>query len=320
MPMNFSIARNHLCLVALVLAPCLVSLSACDAHPAAGATGAETAASSSATPTAPTPASTAATPVPVQSVALDSKSFTTSGPLVAEQQADIAAERPGHIVEIAVQIGDHVKKGQLLASLDDRQLRSTVEVGRARIASAQAQVNQWEAEESSAKSDLRRADAMRADKIISDENWETAKYKVDETAAEVTRYKSEQAAAEAELNTANLQLEQSRIIAPFSGVVGRSSVRPAQEVKAGDVLFWITAERPLRVLFTVPESVMASFTRGAPLDITTTDFPSLHQPGRILRVSPVIDPASGSVQVIGAVEHPSPLLKPGMTMQVRLAR
>jgi RND family efflux transporter MFP subunit len=319
MPMNFSISRNHVCLVALALAPCLLSLSACDAHPVAGTAAAETAVPSSATPiAAAAPASSA--PTPTQSAALDPKSFSTSGPLVAEQQADIAAERPGHIVEIAVQIGDHVKKGQLLASLDDRQLRSTVEVGRARIASAQAQVNQWEAEESSAKSDLRRADAMRADKIISDENWETAKYKVDETAAEVTRYKSEQAAAEAELNTANLQLEQSRIVAPFSGVVGRSSVRPAQEVKAGDVLFWITAERPLRVLFTVPESVMASFTRGAPLDITTTDFPGLHQPGRILRVSPVIDPASGSVQVIGAVEHPSPLLKPGMTMQVRLAR
>jgi multidrug efflux pump subunit AcrA (membrane-fusion protein) len=65
---------------------------------------------------------------------------------------------------------------------------------------------------------------------------------------------------------------------------------------------------------------MASFTKGAPLDITTADFPGLHQLGRILRVSPVVDPASGSVQVIGAVEHPSPLLKPGMTMQVRLAR
>jgi RND family efflux transporter MFP subunit len=319
--MNFSISRNHLCLVALLLTPCLISLSACDAHPAASAAAAEAAAPPSAMSTAPAPApATTPTPAPTQSAQLDSKSFSTSGPLVAEQQADIATERNGRIVEIAVQIGDHVKKGQLLASLDDRLLRSTVDAERARIASAQAQVNEWEAEESSAKSDLRRADAMRADKIISEENWETAKYKVDETVAEVTRYKSEQAAAEAQLNTANLELEQSRIVAPFAGVVGRSSVRPAQEVKAGDVLFWITAQAPLRVLFTVPESVMASFTRGAQLDITTADFPGLHQPGRILRVSPVVDPASGSVQVIGAVDHPSPLLKPGMTMQVRLAR
>jgi RND family efflux transporter MFP subunit len=268
----------------------------------------------------PTTAPSAARPIPAQTTAApESRPFSTTGPLVAEQQADIAAERNGRIVQIAIQIGDHVEQGQLLASLDDRMLRSSVEAQRARIASARAQVSEWEAEESSARSDLRRADQMRADKIISEENWETAKYKVDETSAEVTRHRSEQAAAEAELNTANLQLEQSRIVAPFSGVVGRSSVRPAQEVKAGDVLFWITAQAPLRVLFTVPESVMASFTTGKSLDITTADFPGLHQPGRILRVSPVVDPASGSVQVIGAVNHPSPLLKPGMTMQVRLA-
>jgi multidrug efflux pump subunit AcrA (membrane-fusion protein) len=64
---------------------------------------------------------------------------------------------------------------------------------------------------------------------------------------------------------------------------------------------------------------MAGFTTGAPLDFTTADYPGLHQQGHILRVSPVVDPASGSVQVIGEVVHPSRLLKPGMSMQVRLA-
>jgi multidrug efflux pump subunit AcrA (membrane-fusion protein) len=64
---------------------------------------------------------------------------------------------------------------------------------------------------------------------------------------------------------------------------------------------------------------MSVFTTGKPLDLTTADYPGLHQQGRIVRVSPVVDPASGSIQVIGGVVHPSPLLKPGMTMQVRLA-
>jgi RND family efflux transporter MFP subunit len=223
------------------------------------------------------------------------------------------------VVRIAVQIGDHVKAGQLLSQLDDRAMRAACDEKKARTASAQAEIRDWEAEEQGVKADLRRADAMRADKIISEENWELAKYKVDETIQLLARARSEEQAAEAELTTANLELEQMRIVAPFTGVVGRSSVRPAQEVKAGDVLFWITAEAPLRVLFTVPESVIAVFSTGKPLDLTTADYPGLHQPGRILRVSPVVDPASGSVQVIGEVVRRSPLLKPGMTMQVRLA-
>ncbi len=187
------------------------------------------------------------------------------------------------------------------------------------MASAQAQLREWQAEQLTAESDLRRADAMRDAKIISEENWEHAKYRVDETIAEVARFREEAAAADADLSSANLQLEQSRIVAPFAGVVGRSTVRPAQEVKPGDVLFWITAEAPLQVLFTVPETAMGAFTKGKPLELTTADYPALHQQGRIARVSPVVDPASGSIQVIGAVVHPSPLLKPGMTMQVRLA-
>lgn len=284
----------------------------CDAHPAAVDASAAAASTNVPPPKVESSAGSVAE-------AADPTSFATTGPLVAEQQADVAAERNGRVVNINVRIGDRVKKGQLLAQLDDRSLQSAYISQKARMASVQAQLQEWEAEQRTAESDLRRADAMRDEKIISEENWEHAKYRVDETIDEVARFRAEAAASAADLSTANLQLEQSRIVAPFAGVVGRSSVRPAQEVKPGDVLFWITAEAPLLVLFTVPETSMAAFSTGKPLELTTTDYPGLHQQGRILRVSPVVDPASGSVQVIGAVVHPSSLLKPGMTMQVRLA-
>ena len=216
-------------------------------------------------------------------------------------------------------IGDRVQKGQVLALLDDRLLRSACESQKARIASAQAQIREWEAEQRMAEADLRRANSMRDEKIISEESWEHAKYSVDETIAEVARHRNDAETAEADLKTADLQLEQSRIVAPFAGVVGRSSVRLSQEVKTGDVLFWITAEAPLQVLFTVPEAAMAAFTVGKPLELTTAAYPDLLQTGRIARVSPVVDPASGSIQVIGSVAHPASALKPGMSMQVRLA-
>jgi len=283
-------------------------------------TGCETNSPPPAAAAAAAPVSSAA-PAPAAPApsAPDAKAFTTSGPLVAEQQADVGAERDGRIIEVAVQIGDHVRAGQLLARLDDRMLQAACAAQKARMAAAQAEVRNWKAEQESARADLRRADVLLQEKILSQENWEVSKYKVDETTAQVERYESEQAAAEADLNATEVQLDQSRVVAPFAGVVGRSSVRLDQQVKAGDALFWITAEAPLHVLFTVPETLMAAFTAGAPLELTTADYPGLHQSGRILRVSPVVDPASGSVQVIGAVDHASPLLKPGMQMQVRLA-
>jgi RND family efflux transporter MFP subunit len=218
-----------------------------------------------------------------------------------------------------VDIGDHVRKGQVMALLDDRELHAACDVEKARVASLQAQVKEWQSDQQVGEADLRRADALRADRILSDEDWEHVKYKLAETVSEVARYKAEEVGAEAKLQAANLQLAQSQIVAPFAGVVGRRSLRMAQEVKAGDVLFWITASAPLHVMFTVPESAMREFERGTALVLTTEDYPSLKQKGRVYRVSPVVDPASGSVQVIGEVIEPSPLLKPGMTMQVRSA-
>lgn len=296
--------------VALAATLALMALAACSERPLAQAGAAARSPSpASASPSAPQP--TAAIPEP--------KAFTTTGPLVAERQADVAVERDGRVTEINAQIGDRVRQGQVLALLDDRALRAALDSQKAKVASLQAQVGEWESEQKTEEADLRRMEIMLKDNIRSREDWEHVKYKLDETIEEVARYRADEAGAEADLRSAALQLEQSRVVAPLDGVVGRSSVRQAQEVKKGDVLFWVTAEAPLRVLFTVPETAMAAFPAGASLELTTADYPNLRQPARILRVSPVVDPASGSVQVIGEVVHPSPLLKPGMSMQVSLA-
>jgi membrane fusion protein (multidrug efflux system) len=260
-----------------------------------------------------------APPRPTSPPTGEARDFTTVGPLVVEQQADVVAERDGRVTSVRVEIGDHVRRGEVLALLDDRALQAARAEKAARIDSLHAQVQTWEAEQRSNEADLRRADAMRAEKILDDEDWEHVQYKLTETRSQVARYKAEEAAAEAELRAADVELTQSRIIAPFDGVVGRRSVHDAQAVKRGDALFWITAQAPLRVLFTVPESAMASFPRGAKLELTTTDYPHLKQPAIVFRVSPVVDPASGSIEVIGNLEKPSPLLKPGMSMQVKLS-
>ncbi len=251
--------------------------------------------------------------------ASEARNFSTVGPLVVEQQADVVAERDGRITSVSVEIGDHVRRGEVLASLDDRALQAVRAEKAARIDSLRAQVQSWEAEQRSNEADLRRADAMRSEKILDDEDWEHVQYKLTETRSQVARYKAEELASEAELRAADIELAQSRITAPFDGVVGRRSVHDAQAVKKGDALFWITAQAPLHILFTVPESAMAAFPRGARLELTTTDYPHLKQPAVVFRVSPVVDPASGSIEVIGNLEKPSPLLKPGMSMQVKLS-
>jgi membrane fusion protein (multidrug efflux system) len=209
------------------------------------------------------------------------RAYTTVAPLIVEQQADVVAERDGRITAVKVEIGDHVRRGEVLALLDDRVLQAARAEKAAKVDSLRAQRQTRAAERKSHETDLRRA--------------------------------------EAELRAADVQLAQTRVTAPFDGVVGRRSVHEAQGVKKGDALFWITAQAPLRIHFTVPESAMAFFPRGAKLELSTTDYPHLKQPASVFRVSPVVDRASGSIEVIGNLERPSPLLKPGMSMQVKLS-
>jgi RND family efflux transporter MFP subunit len=238
---------------------------------------------------------------------------------MVEQQADVVAERDGRITAVKVEIGDHVRRGQVLALLDDRALQAKRAERAAKVDSLRAQIQTWESRQKSNEADLRRAHAMRVQKTLGDEDWEHVQSKLAETRSQVTRFKADEAAAQADLRAANIELEQSQVTAPFNGVVGRRSVHEAQGVKKGDVLFWITAQAPMRILFTVPESSMAFFPRGARLELTTKDYPHLKQPASVFRVSPVVDRASGSIEVIGNVEKPSPLLKPGMSMQVKLS-
>jgi membrane fusion protein (multidrug efflux system) len=209
------------------------------------------------------------------------RAYTTVAPLIVEQQADVVAERDGRITAVKVEIGDHVRRGEVLALLDDRALQAARAEKAAKVDFLRAQRQTRAAERKSHEADLRRV--------------------------------------EAELRAADVELAQTRVTAPFDGVVGRRSVHEAQGVKRGEALFWITAQAPLRILFTVPESAMAFFPRGAKLELSTTDYPHLKQPASVFRVSPVVDRASGSIEVIGNLERPSPLLKPGMSMQVKLS-
>ena len=228
------------------------------------ATGCETnppppAVAASAVPvSAPSPAAAPAPSAP------DAKSFSTSGPLVAEQQADVGAERDGRIVEIDVQIGDHVHAGQLLAKLDDRVAARGVRraecpprlgQGAGKRVAIGAANRQSRSAPRRRRCATKRSSARKSGSTPSTE-WMKRLPRLSATAARRARPRRT-------WRQRTCNWTQSRIVAPFSGVIGRSSVRPDQQVKAGDVLFWITAEAPLHVLFTVPETLMASFTAGS---------------------------------------------------------
>lgn len=257
-------------------------------------------------------------PAPAASGPAGDSGFTVSGPLIVEHQLDVLAQREGVIAELRSDAGAHVRAGDLLAQLDDRQLTADLEAARAKTQSTEADLKAWQAEAKVLQSDYDRAQKMWDAQLITKEQLDHAKFKAVADQFDVQRVEQLLINAKETQHSLELELDKTRIRAPFSGIVARRYVRQGQQVAKGDRLFWVTAEGPLRMRFTVPEKFVGVLKVGQPLAMTVPDFPGKEYRARVLQLSPVVDPTSatldGMVEVVGA---PGPL-RPGMNAILRV--
>ncbi len=245
-------------------------------------------------------------------------SYIASGPIVVEDQVDVAAQRAGVIHSLQAEVGQTVHKGQLLGMLDDRQLRAECDAAEGKLRIAQANLKDWEAETKMAEADYRRAFSMHEAQLNTQEALDHARYKMDGSKYEIEKGQHEVRTAEANLQALRLELEKTQIRAPFDGVVARRYVRLGQEVAVGDRLFWVTAVRPLRVKFALPERFLGEFRRGTQLVVSSPDIPGEEHTANVVQVSPVIDPSSGTIEVLAQITGNSGNLRPGMLANVGL--
>jgi membrane fusion protein (multidrug efflux system) len=262
-------------------------------------------------PTQPAPAASPAAPT--------DDHYTASGPIVVENQVDVAAQRGGVVTEIFVEPGTRVRKGQLLAKLDDRQVVADLEAARAKTASTEADLNNWKAEAKVLESDLERARKMWDAKLITQEQFEHAQFKAEADQWDVKRVEQLLINARDTQRSLELELEKTQITAPFDGIVARRYVRVGQTVARDERLIWVSATGPLRVRFTLPSRFVNQLKVGQRVAVTVADGnPALEHPARVIQMSPVVDPASGTIEVLAELTGAASDLRPGMQADVHL--
>ena len=263
----------------------------------------------------------AAPPAPIASPAPKIETapadFTASGPIVVENQLDVSAQREGIVTRVIAEVSRHVRRGEVLATLDDRQIAADRDAAAAKVKSLEADVKGWEYETKVLQADLDRDEQMMKAQLITEQQLEHARYKVEADKFETERARQNLINAQASLQSLQLELEKTRIAAPFDGVVARRYVRAGQKVAVGDRIFWVTAVAPLRIRFTLPERFAGRVQNGDSLSITSADVPSELHAAKIISVSPVVDPASGTIEAVAEVVGDSGALRPGMTATVR---
>jgi len=267
---------------------------------------------------APSPAGSG-TPAPAESISASDSGLTVSGPLIVEHQLDVLAQHEGVIAELRSEAGAHVRAGDLLARLDDRQLAADLEAARAKTHSTEADLKVWQSEARVLQSDYERAEKMWEAQLITREQLDHAKFKAEADAYDVQRVEQLLVNAQQTQRSLELELDKTQIRAPFSGVVARRYVRQGQQVAKGDRLFWVTAEGPLGMRFTLPEKFIGRIHKGQELPMMTPDLPDQKYKVRVVEVSPVVDPASSTIEVTVELEGKPGSLRPGMDASVSLA-
>ncbi len=232
--------------------------------------------------------------IPVEAAAVTtgdiSAFFVGTATLETEDEAVVVAKTGGIVKEVLVEEGAYVKAGDPLARLDDERL--ALEAARA------------EARLEKARRDFERKTELHEKKLISTEEYETVK--------------SEYEAQRADFNLTRLSLEYMTVRAPIGGIVSERMIKTGNMVQTNAPTFRITDFDPLLAVMHVPEREMSRLRIGQRAEVLVDALPGHVYEGHIKRISPVVDPATGTFKVTIEVQDRTKALKPGMFGRIRI--
>jgi len=265
-------------------------------------------------PTPTPPAAVAPPPAPVTATA---KAGDILSVLTVEHQVDITAQRDGVVTSLTRDEGSSVKANEVLGQLDDRSLQMELIKARDDLQVEDNNRKYKEAELKAKTAALHRQQQLRALGLSSDADLEAADFEAKAAEYDLHGYEALVESGHAEINRLDLELDQTRIHAPFAGVVVRRYIREGQAISKGDKCFRVSQLAPLQVQFQVPESSGRRPTAGSAVELSLVDNSNRALNARIVKVSPTVDAASDSYDVLAQLTGPGLSdLRPGMAVRV----
>jgi membrane fusion protein, multidrug efflux system len=210
-------------------------------------------------------------------------SYSGTAPLEPRAEAMVVAKTSGVALRVETEVGDAVRAGQTLARLDGAHASL-------RAAQTAAQMRKLE-------SNYARSRQLAAQQLISANDNEQLRYDLEN--------------ARAANRLANLELSWTTVSAPIAGVVAERMIKPGNFVQANTPIFRIVDDSRLEATLNVPERELATLQAGLPVRLQVDALPGRDFDGRIDRISPVVDPGSGTFRVVAAFDGGG-TLKPGM--------
>lgn len=227
-------------------------------------------------------------PIPVEVTALERGDVFAvySGTASLETDADalVVAKVAGEVVEILAEEGDRVTEGQVLARLDGDRLRLEMERARANLRKLEQEYN--------------RSIELFERGLVSSGAFEGQKYELE--------------ALRAIYRLAQLEYSYTQIRAPIAGVVSRRFIRTGNTISVNEQAYQVTELDPLIAYIHIPEREFRRLEPGQSAELTLDAIPGQRFKAHVQRISPVVDPVTGTFKVTMEVPDQGGRLKPGM--------
>jgi membrane fusion protein (multidrug efflux system) len=229
-----------------------------------------------------------AAPIPVEVATLTRgdvfAAYAGTASLEALQEATVVAKVGGEVREIMAEEGDVVREGDVLAQLDGDRLRLQLEQSRANMAKLER--------------DYRRNIELHEKGIVAAGAFENIKYELD--------------ALKAAYELAKLEYDYTTIRAPISGVISERMIKVGNTIEPSTPTYRLTALEPLVAYLFVPEREFGKIQPGQRVELFIDALPSRRFVADVTRISPTVDPATGTFKVTIEVNDDEDMLKPGM--------
>jgi RND family efflux transporter MFP subunit len=258
--------------------------------------------------------------------AYPSQSFTllnATGYVVAQRKAAVASKATGRVEWLGVTEGSKVKKGEVIAQLENKDVSATMEQAAASIKVAEANLQQGKAELTNAKVSLKRTEDLLAKSFISQSVYDIAVARFHKSQAAVIGYQAAIGAARAAHHVAQISVEHTLIRAPFDGVVLTKSanigdvVTPfSSALNAKGAVVTMADMDTLEVEADVSESNLHKVKLEQPCEIQLDALPAARLRGIVQRIVPTVDRSKATVLVkVRFIDH-DPNVLPEMSAKI----
>ena len=243
---------------------------------------------------------------------------TVVGNLIGEATVDVVPRVAGRLDSIPVKLGDRVDKGQLVAKVEDREIREQVNQSEANLEVNKATVVSRDNDLKVAQSALDRANTSFERGLVSKQALEDAEARYNSAVSQVSVAKAQLQSTQSRLDELKINLSNTSLYAPMSGVISRRNLDPGAFAGANTVVLSMVDISTVRLIANLVEKDYKRVASGAQALVEVDAFPNEKFTGHVSRVAPVFDPATRTATMEIEVPNPGYRLKPGMYARVQL--